>query len=151
VKSVAWSPDGKQLATASRDLTAKVWDAASGLEVLTLLGHHSAVTSVAWSPDGKRLATASWDNTAKVWDAASAKEFLTLNGHTRALTSVEWSPGGKRLATASQDRTVRIYVIDIPDLIALARTHVTAHPSDEGCKKYLGVDKCPPFPELPWW
>jgi WD40 repeat protein len=54
VTSVAWSPDGKRLATASWDKTAKVWDAADGREVLTLRGHNDAVTSVAWSPDGKR-------------------------------------------------------------------------------------------------
>ncbi len=76
--SVAWSPDGKRLATGSDDQTAKVWDAASGKELLTLRGHAGSVYSVAWSPDGKRLATGSWDKTAKVWDAASGQELLTL-------------------------------------------------------------------------
>jgi WD40 repeat protein len=67
VNSVAWSPDGKRLATGSSDKTAKVWDAASGQELLTLRGHDGSVTSVAWSPNGKRLATGSYDKTAKVW------------------------------------------------------------------------------------
>ena len=62
---MAWSPDGKRLATASWDKTAKVWDAASGQELLTLKGHTGMVISVAWSPDGKRLATASDDKTAR--------------------------------------------------------------------------------------
>jgi len=71
VVSVAWSPDGKSLATASADRTAKVWDVATGRELLTLAGHTDFVRSVAWSPDGRRLATVSADRTARVW-AASA-------------------------------------------------------------------------------
>jgi len=59
VWSVAWSPDGKRLATASSDNMAKVWDAASGQELLTLTGQVGPVWSLAWSPDGKRLATGS--------------------------------------------------------------------------------------------
>ena len=66
--SVAWSPDGKRLATGSEDNTAKVWDAETGKELLTLSGHTWSVSSVSWAPDGERLATGSGDGTAKVWD-----------------------------------------------------------------------------------
>jgi hypothetical protein len=62
--------------------------------------------------------------------------------------SVAWSPDGKRLGTASQDDTVQVYAADIHLLMALARERVTAHPSQEGCKRYLHVDTCPPMPEL---
>ena len=79
---MAYSPDGKRLATASDDQTAKVWDAETGKELLTLRGHSATVYGVAYSPDGKRLATASEDGTAKVWDADSGKELLTLRGHS---------------------------------------------------------------------
>jgi WD40 repeat protein len=109
VTSVAFSPDGKRLATGSEDHTAKVWDTASGKELLTLRGHSGGVYGVAFSPDGKRLATASEDHTAKVWDAESSKELLTLRGHSSGVESVAFSPDGKRLATASRDRTAKVW------------------------------------------
>ena len=66
---MAFSPDGKRLASASWDQTVKVWDAVTGQKMLTLKGHTNRVYSVAFSPDGHRLASASGDETVKVWDA----------------------------------------------------------------------------------
>jgi WD40 repeat protein len=62
--------------------TLKLWDAASGKEILTLKGHTSWVFGVAFSPDGRHLASASWDRTVKVWDAATGQDLITLKGHT---------------------------------------------------------------------
>jgi len=148
VYEVAWSPDGKRLATGSYDHRVKVWNADTGKELLNLSGHGDAVRSVAWSPDGKLLATGGTDKTAKVWNAATGEELRTLSGHTDSVDRVAWSPNGKRLATAGADGLVQIFTMDIHELMALARQRVTAHPSDAGCKKYMQVEKCPPVPTL---
>src|SRR5262245_21105823 len=110
---VAFSPDWKRLATGSHDFsTVKLWDTATGQELLALKGHSIYdVTSVAFSPDGKRLVTASQDrdHTVKLWDAATGQELLTLKGHSNIVWSVAFSPDGKRLATGSLDRTVKLW------------------------------------------
>jgi WD40 repeat protein len=69
VYSASFSADGARIVTAGADGTAKVWDAKSGAELLTLKGHLDAVTSASFSADGSRIVTGSDDNTAKVWEA----------------------------------------------------------------------------------
>src|SRR5713101_7590702 len=109
VSSVAWSPDGKHIASGSADGIVKVWDATSVHILLTYKGHKDVVNSVAWSPDGKHIASASADGTVQVWDATSGHILLTYKGHTAAVSSVAWSPDGKRLASASSDQTVQVW------------------------------------------
>jgi WD40 repeat protein/serine/threonine protein kinase len=109
VLGVAYSPDGRCLASASLDKTVKVWEAATGKELLTLKGHTEGVTSVAYSPDGRYLASASHDKTVRLWDAVSGKELRIFRGHAVSVWSVGFSPDGTRLASASHDKTVRLW------------------------------------------
>jgi WD40 repeat protein/basic membrane lipoprotein Med (substrate-binding protein (PBP1-ABC) superfamily)/DNA-binding SARP family transcriptional activator len=109
VTSVAFSPDGARLATSSRDRMVKVWEAASGRELLSVPAHAASVWNVVFSPDGTRLATASDDFTARVWDASTGQELLVLRGHTKAVNDVAFSPDGGRIATTSGDWTARVW------------------------------------------
>ncbi len=117
VYAVAWSPDGYRIASASRDDTAQVWDAATGERVITYKGHVYWVLTVAWSPDGKHLvsggasadAPGPVDNTAQVWDASTGKHLYTLPANLDAVSAIAWSPDGKRIASGSYDRTVQVW------------------------------------------
>ena len=123
VNAVAWSPDGHHILTASRDHTARIWDATTGDNTLTLTrAHKERITAVAWSPDGHHILTASADGTARIWDATTGDNTLTLT-HTDPVNAVAWSPDGHHILTASEDRTARIWDATTGDnTLTLTRT-----------------------------
>src|SRR6266516_905442 len=109
VEAVAWSPDGRRIASGSGDLdftgdnTVQVWNASDGSHLFTYTGHSGEVEAVAWSPDGKRIASGSSDNTVQAWDASDGNHALTYTGHSAGVWSVAWSPDGKRIVSCGND------------------------------------------------
>jgi WD40 repeat protein len=103
VNAVAFSPDGRILASASEDRTLTLWDVATGARLRTLSGHTSSVNAVAFSPDGRTLASGSSDMTVKLWDVQRGTLMRTLTGHSSAVYTVAFSPDGRTLASGSGD------------------------------------------------
>ena len=101
VHAVAWSPNGKRIASASYDKTVQVCDALDGGHVFTYKGHSNGVTAVAWSLDGKRIASGSNDHTVQVWDAVDGKNVFAYYGHSENVFAVAWSLDSKRIASGS--------------------------------------------------
>ncbi|PNH11034.1 WD repeat domain-containing protein [Tetrabaena socialis] len=126
VNSVAFSPDGQQLASGGGDHTLKIWDTAMGQCIATLKGHMDEVRSVTFSPDGTQLASGSDDMTLRLWDAATGQCIATLEGHSGGVTSVSFisMDGCMQLASGSQDKTLRLWDTASRQCMAMLEGHM---------------------------
>ena len=113
IAALAWSPDGKHIASASYDRTVQVWEPPTGKMQTLYTGHNGfwakgRVNAISWSPDSTYIVSGSDDKTAQIWDAHTGKTFVTYGEHRAGVIAVSWSPNGEKIASAS-DVVVQVW------------------------------------------
>ena len=109
VFAVAYSPDGKKIAAAGADRAIRIYDLATGKQLLAIEDHADWVMDVAWTPDGKKLASASRDKTSKVFDATTGDSLVTFNSHGQPVFGVGFSADGNQVITSGRDKNIRVW------------------------------------------
>ena len=103
------SPDGRFLVSGGMDGVVRLWDAESGAEIRSFLGHTERVSACTFSPDGSRILSTSSDQSLKLWDAGTGNEIRSFLGHTDGVSACAFSPNGFRILSASSDRSLKLW------------------------------------------
>ncbi len=125
VSSVAFSPDGRRVVTASKNMV-RLWDVATQRIIRAFNGHTRLVNTVTFSPDGRRILSAGWDQIIRLWDARSGAELLNFEGHTNGIHSAVFSRDGSYVATGSEDKTICLWDPDSGKQLRCFTGHTSA-------------------------
>lgn len=126
VYDIAFSPDGTRIASASHDLTVRIWDAHSFDALHILTGHEDLVVAVDWSPTGVLIASGAYDGTLRLWNPDTGTNVQVLEGHSGWVSDVMFSPDGSQIASASYDGTLRLWDVASGAQIAVLEGHAGA-------------------------
>jgi len=109
INAIAFSPDGKRIATASDEDTLKIWDITTGKELLSIAAKGQGIAAIAWHPNGKQIATGHWNKTIGIWNAENGKLIQTLTGHKENILALAYDADGSRIASGSGDDTLKLW------------------------------------------
>jgi WD40 repeat protein len=141
---VAFDPTGATIATSrATEGVADIWDVRTAERVATLAAG-SLIEDLTFTPDGTSVATGQDDGTVRLWNVETGVQRLALRGGAGRVTSVVISADGAKLASAGTDGVFRVWALDLDDLIAIATDRLTRTLSDDECRQYLHLDRCPP-------
>lgn len=129
VAGTKFHPSGRYIASASFDMTWRLWDVETSQELLLQEGHDREVYSLAFQCDGSLLCSAGLDSTGMVWDIRSGKCVVVLSGHEKPIYSVDWSPNGHHIATGAGDGVIKIWDMRKPneDYTVLAHNSIVTN------------------------
>ncbi len=123
VQTLAWSPDGKYIASAGHDKVIHIWDTTTGEVIHSYHGHTGIIWNLAWSPDSRSLISAGADEIVQIWEATTGYPLTSYTEHRGTIRAVAWSPKASQVASAGDDKTVKVWDLHAAQLLHSYESH----------------------------